>query len=566
MSKDSEIRDARVMGILGFGLGGAWLVGIVAAALAGTPRGQIAVGQVTQNPAVIWGVTSDVQRFWIATAVTWLAVISLGVAAWLISHRFSVGRADDPFLVPRKPAGGWLSTDPRLVLGALALVAIGGVAGAILISPMAGLVLAVPLAAGPVAGLLVGLGRTGAEQIPGDRIVLGAPAGDDHHWVATLPDMSAFLLGSPSSGKTGGVIVPNLLAWDGAAVSTSTKFDVLAETARRRMELGQCWVWAPLDAEFALPASVRRLDYSPISGADNWGVASRHAHALAYSSGEGESSKVWASSAAQLIAAALHAAAISGEGMSRVLDAVKQSDWRWLRKTLEEAPAADPQARAALASLEGRNATFRADMSANVDQALSLALSGQLVEHTGETLDWKEFLGGRSTLWIVLPTELPHVDPAPWVNVLLADLVYSVRQTSAAHGYRLPHRLLMLLDELGALCSLDNLDSLIATQRAAGMSFLLAAQSLAQIDRRYGQSGSRTIRDAVGAIVLGMGVSDDQAFRDMEELVGGGVALQQRGGRKDDPKVIEDEGERWAKHEIASLRQYHLLRPPEGLG
>ncbi len=564
MSGNREVRDVQIKGCIGFGLFGAWLVGIVAAALAGIPRGQIAVGQVTQNPAVIWGVTSDVQRFWIATAVTWLAVISLGVAAWLISHRFSVGRADDPFLVPRKPAGGWLSTDPRLVLGAPALVVIGGIAGAILISPLAGLVLAVPLAAGPIAGLLMGLSRTGAEQIPGDRIILGAPEGDDRHWVATRPDMSAFLLGSPSSGKTGGLIIPNLLAWDGAAVATSTKFDVLAETARRRLELGGCWVWAPLDAEFALPAGVHRLDYSPISGAENWGVASRHAHALAYSSGDGESSKVWASSAAQLIAAALHAAAISGEGMSRVLEAIKQADWRWLRKTLEETPAANPQARAALASLEGRNATFRADMSANVDQALSLALSGQLVEHAGDTLDWREFLGGRSTLWIVLPTELPHVDPAPWVNVLLADLVYSVRQASAANGYRLPHRLLMLLDELGALCSLDNLDSLIATQRAAGMSFLLAAQSLAQIDRRYGQSGSRTIRDAVGAIVLGMGVSDDQALRDMEELVGGNVSLQQRKGRADDPKVIEDEGARWAKHEIASLRQYHFYAHLKG--
>lgn len=558
MSKDAEIRDARVMGILGFGLLGAWIIGIVAAALAGIPRGQITIAQITQNPAEIWGVTSDVQRFWLATTLTWAAVISLGVAIWAISKRHLTGD-EDPFLVPRKPAGGWRSTDPRLLLGALALVVIGGVAGAILISPLAGLVLAVPLAAGPITGLLVVMGRSGAEAIPGDRIILGAPAGDDHHWVATRPDMSAFLLGSPSSGKTGGVIIPNLLAWDGAAVSTSTKFDVLQETARRRLELGECWVWAPLDADFALPPNVHRLDYSPISGAESWGVASRHAHALAYSSGEGESSKVWASSAAQLIAVAIHACAISGEGMIKAVEAMKQPEWRWIRKVLEESKAADPAALTALASLEGRNQTFKADMSANVDQALSLVLSGNLVEHQGgEQLDWREFLNGRSTLWVVLPTELPHTDPAPYVNVLLADLVYAVRGVSAANGYRLPHRLLMLLDELGALCSLDNLDSLIATQRAAGMSFLLAAQSLAQIDRRYGQSGSRTIRDAVGAIVLGMGVSDDQALRDMEELVGGGVALQQRGGRKDDPKVINDESERWAKHEIAGLAQFNF--------
>jgi hypothetical protein len=50
----------------------------------------------------------------------------------------------------------------------------------------------------------------------------------------------------------------------------------------------------------------------------------------------------------------------------------------------------------------------------------------------------------------------------------------------------------------------------------------------------------------------------------MEELVGGNVSLQQRGGRADDPKVIEDEGARWAKHEIASLRQFHFYAHLKG--
>lgn len=562
ISKSKDIREGQFFLAGAVGLFAAWMVQPTAAAIAGIHTGAGQWGNALTQPSLIWGVHSHVEQFWVADALTWAAVISGVVATYVLIQNAARGDSDQ-FLVVRHPVGGMQAIGLRVAGVSLVIGVVCAVGAGLVVSPPAAVVLGIPLAAGPILGIfMASKSRGGREVIPGDRIILGAPKNDRRHWVAARPDMSVFMLGAPSSGKTGGVIIPNLLAWDGAAVSTSTKFDVASETIRRRSELGQVWVWAPLDDAQVLPAGAHRLNYSPISGASDWRVASRHAHALAYGTASGETSKVWASSASQLIACALHACAISGEGMAKVIDSVKQSDWRWLKKTLE-GPGADPAAMTALASLEGRNQTFRADMGANIDQALSLVLSGNLVDDGGgEQLDWSSFLQGRNTLYIVLPTELPHVDPAPYTNVLLADLVYAVRSVSSAHNYRLPYRLLMLLDELGALCSIDNLDNLIATQRSAGMSFLLAAQSLAQIDRRYGQGGTRTIRDAVGAIVLGMGVSDDEALRDMETLVGGGVSLQQQMGsgrnKKDAPEVIEDQADRWAKHQIAALAQYHF--------
>jgi hypothetical protein len=561
MSKDREIRECQLVfgGIAA--IFGAWMVQVVAAALSGIPTGTANWADVGSNAGMLWGVSSQLGRFWAADALTWLAMLSATAAAVMIARR-APRRGDDRFLVRRSLVVGWRQTvaKPQITASLAVMMAVSVVGIGLSLNPIAGVILGVLLASGPGVGCVLVHMRGGAEHLPGDRILLGAETGDRRSWVCARPDMSVFLLGAPSSGKTGGLIIPNLLQWEGVAVSTSTKMDIAEETARHRATLGQVWTWAPLDAGLDLPAGAHRLSYSPISGAASWKVASRHAHALAYGTASGESSKVWASSASQLIACALHACAISGEGMQKVVDSVKQPDWRWLKRTLTDHRAADPQALAALGSLEGRNQTFRADMSANLDQALSLVLSGNLVDGgKGEELDWTEFLGGRNTLYVVLPTELPHVDPAPYVNVLLADLVYAVREVAATHHYRLPHRLLMLLDELGALCSIDNLDNLIATQRSAGMSFLLSAQSLAQIDRRYGQSGARTIRDAVGAIVLGMGVSDDQALHDMETLVGGGVSLQQRmSSSKDDRQAIEDEADRWAKHQIAALEQFHF--------
>ena len=561
MSKNKEYREAQlIFGAIAAGFV-AWMVQVVAAALAGVPTGAANWGEAGSNPGALWGVSSQLGRFWSADVLTWLALLSVTAAALMIARRVP-RRGDDGFLVRRTPVVGWHQTvaKPQVTAGLVAVIAVSVLGVGLSLNSVAGVVLGVLLASGPVVAFVVSQMRGGAERLPGDRILLGAETGDRRSWVCARPDMSVFLLGAPSSGKTGGLIIPNLLQWEGVAVSTSTKMDIAEETARHRSELGQAWIWAPLDQGLDLPAGTHRLNYSPISGAASWKVASRHAHALAYGTASGESSKVWASSASQLIACSLHACAISGEGMQKVVDSVKQPDWRWLKRTLTDHLAADPQALVALGSLEGRNQTFRADMSANIDQALSLVLSGNLVDGgEGEDLDWTEFLGGRNTLYVVLPTELPHVDPAPYVNVLLADLVYAVREVAAAHHYRLPHRLLMLLDELGALCSIDNLDNLIATQRSAGMSFLLSAQSLAQIDRRYAQSGARTIRDAVGAIVLGMGVSDDQALHDMETLVGGGVSLQQRmGSGKDDRQAVADEADRWATHQIAALEQFHF--------
>lgn len=557
MSDNKEMREAQIFFGIIAAVFAAWMVQVVAAALSGISTVPGDWGDLGSDPAMLWGVAGHVTRFWIVDALTWAALISLGVAV-VMGRRWITGDKDE-FTYRRGQKGGLGVDEPAVLLGAIATAIVPMVVIGMVLNPVAGVVLGLLLASGPAVALVRWGGRD-KEELPGDRIILGVEDGQERAFVCARPDMSVFLLGAPSSGKTGGLIIPNLLQWDGVAVSTSTKMDIAQETSRLRSQLGQVWIWAPLDTGLELPPGAHRLGYSPISGAQEWKVASRHAHALAYGTASGESSKVWASSASQLIACALHACAISGEGMQRVIDTVKQPEWRWLKRTLTDNAEADPQALVALGSLEGRNATFRADMSANIDQALSLVLSGNLVDGgEGEQLDWREFLNGRNTLYIVLPTELPHVDPAPYVNVLLADLVYAVRDVASAHQYRLPHRLLMLLDELGALCSIDNLDNLIATQRSAGMSFLLSAQSLAQIDRRYGQNGARTIRDAVGAIVLGMGVSDDQALHDMETLVGGGVSLQQRmGSGKDDRQVVEDVGDRWAKHQIAGLQQFHF--------
>lgn len=48
-------------------------------------------------------------------------------------------------------------------------------------------------------------------------------------------------------GKTSAIAVPTLLAWQGAAVATSTKEELVRLTGRHRAASGPVWVFAPLD-------------------------------------------------------------------------------------------------------------------------------------------------------------------------------------------------------------------------------------------------------------------------------------------------------------------------------
>jgi len=68
--------------------------------------------------------------------------------------------------------------------------------------------------------------------------------------------------GPPQSGKSAGLAVPALLEWDGPAVASSIKTDLLACTETRRRALGRVYVFDP----FAL-SGVEAQTWSPLRAA-----------------------------------------------------------------------------------------------------------------------------------------------------------------------------------------------------------------------------------------------------------------------------------------------------------
>ena len=101
--------------------------------------------------------------------------------------------------------------------------------------------------------------------------------------------------GPPQSGKSAGLAVPALLEWEGPAVASSIKTDLLSVTLERRRALGDVYVfdpfglagtdahtWSPLRAagtwDGALEvawrlASAAELDNKGVEGGDFWAIA-----------------------------------------------------------------------------------------------------------------------------------------------------------------------------------------------------------------------------------------------------------------------------------------------------
>ena len=52
--------------------------------------------------------------------------------------------------------------------------------------------------------------------------------------LVTQPETSVLVIGPTRSGKTAGLVIPNLLEWEGPAIATSTKSELVELTAGYR--------------------------------------------------------------------------------------------------------------------------------------------------------------------------------------------------------------------------------------------------------------------------------------------------------------------------------------------
>ncbi|MFP5376987.1 MAG: type IV secretory system conjugative DNA transfer family protein, partial [Acidimicrobiia bacterium] len=338
------------------------------------------------------------------------------------------------------------------------------------------------------------------------------------------------LIGPSRSGKTTAA-VSGILCWEGPAVLSSVKADLLATTSGWRATLGTVAVYDPTDTTGSASAV-----WSPLRAAGTVLGAQRAARALSEAAPSGDSVKggvdFWLAQAEILLSGLLFTAAASGVDMARVCEWVMVQDRPTedsrgdVRSTLDRLLASPDQAvkdgaaRAAQAlmgiwSLEEETrssvyATAQTVVWPWADPGVAAAARGPRL-----SLDW--LLSGPNTVYLCAPVE-DQARLAPAFGGLLNDLVKQVFLKVAADGKPLDPPLLVVIDEAGNT-PLRSLPTYASTLAGLGVVLVTIWQSVAQLEAAYGRQADTILTNHLSKLFF-TGLSDPAAFRYLGAVLG----------------------------------------------
>ena len=333
--------------------------------------------------------------------------------------------------------------------------------------------------------------------------------------------------GPPQSGKSAGLAVPALLEWDGPAVASSIKTDLLACTEDRRRALGPVFVFDP----FRLSATACHT-WSPLHGACTWDGALEVAWRLA-SSGELDQKGVeggdfWAIAAEQRLAPLLYAAARTGEGMEAVVrwtygQGARELDAAISQLTgsardeaeLESAHAAYD----ALRAFESQADRTRSSIEATAQGLLRAYRFGRVLRSArGCEITADALLDQRATLYLIGDAKASKL-LRPIFLALLSEIVDRAYERATLAGGRLELPLLLCLDEAGNVAPLPNLAEVASTAPSHNIQLVSIFHDLAQARSRYGRQ-AETVVNSHRARMLLPGVADLDTLRYFSGLAG----------------------------------------------
>jgi type IV secretion system protein VirD4 len=333
--------------------------------------------------------------------------------------------------------------------------------------------------------------------------------------------------GPPQSGKSAGLAVPALLEWDGPAVASSIKTDLVEATLTRRRELGPVFVFDP----FALAATPSHT-WSPLRGAGTWDGAVEAAWRLT-SAGELDQRRVeggdfWGVAAEQRLAPLLFTASHTGGGVPELVRWVYGQGARELDQALAQVigQAADEHeledahaAYDAVRAFEAQADRTRSSIEATA-QALLRAYRFSRVARSASSsqITAERLLDESATLYLIGDAKASKL-LRPLFLALLSEIVDVAYQRATLAGGRLRHPLLLCLDEAGNVAPLPNLAEIASTAPSHNIQLVSIFHDLAQARSRYaGQA--ETVVNSHRARMLLPGVADLETLRYFSGLVG----------------------------------------------
>ena len=314
--------------------------------------------------------------------------------------------------------------------------------------------------------------------------------------VATCRENSALYVGPPGTGKSAALACHAADA-PGLLFATSTKTGLLLDTLPYRAG-GPVWV-LNADGYGGIPST---LAWSPVEGCEDPATAIRRAGDLMAASPRDPSGKdaYHEDRAAKLLRCMLHAAANAGASMHDVAF--------WTAHPLHPRPMEILQSAAACPGWDrqlsellvgGRDGDWITGLIASASAALGWmddpAMAAATCPPAGAGFSARAFARSHGTVYLV-GKKRPHGSLAPYFAALAAEVFEQLKHYAMeSESGRLPVPATFVLDEMPLTCPLP-LHDMLAEAREPLITFVLAAQTIAQLRAKFGPDDGATIRSA----------------------------------------------------------------------
>jgi type IV secretion system protein VirD4 len=337
------------------------------------------------------------------------------------------------------------------------------------------------------------------------------------------------LIGPSRSGKTVAAVA-GILEWEGPAILSSVKADLMAATIGWRAEQGEVRVYDPLGLTGCAGSS-----WSPLARATSITGARRAARNLveAIADDGTQNLGMWKSLAEYLLAGLFWVAANAERDMAAVVEWVlvedrprpdAPSEVPGLLHDLLEHPdpriaAAAEQAFRYLSSCWTKDEKPRSSIYVTAQAALGPFADPAITaaSRTSEIdLDW--LLSGDNTIYICSPLK-DQARLAPAFGGLVNDLMTQIyERANLAPGGQLERRVLTVLDEAGNQ-RLEDLPQYASTVAGLGVQLVTIWQSVAQITLAYGPAAGIVLTNHLSKVFYA-GLSDEDSLGYVAKVVG----------------------------------------------
>ncbi|MFI5712944.1 type IV secretory system conjugative DNA transfer family protein [Kribbella sp. NPDC051620] len=367
--------------------------------------------------------------------------------------------------------------------------------------------------------------------------------------------------GGPRKGKTQQIMKYARKA-PGALITTSTKLDLLEHTYQRRAQRGPVWLFDPsgviqpgskLAAALAADDRVTFVRFNPLNGCEVAATAMDRAADLI--DGVGRSTdgggERWDGFAKHVLKALLHAAALGGYSMYDVQRWVASPTDHAMREVLYELKLAGKKAEGMMSDATQffkNNPATQSSITTGIMPALSWLSVESAVEASapgGQQFDIETLLATHGSVYLLGKDDNKI---APLVTSLTADLARRAEQIAAGlPGQRLDPFLTMVLDEAALICLIP-LDKWSGDFGSRGICMHIAAQSRAQLRKRFGDAATGSLLTNTATKVVFGGSGDDDDLKYWSTLA----------GERDEPAITRD---RATGSKQESLRRTPVLTP-----